>query len=394
MKRDDYCDRVKRLREQVTKGLEKSNKVKLGDGYLVRIPKIQGRINRIKRDDRTYVEYIYERGYDPETKQSRNKKVLIGTILSEYPNALLPNDNYTEFFDIDTGRPKKRLDDIGNGEKPTTDEDTPDGMKSEAERPSDTRDRKTKKAKSGKDITEEPSSRVMKPWSPEDMTEEEKRHSRELTRRAGQEIYESIVKRRTQAQEEAEKEEIRKRNLELYGEEHPDVEPLSLEEWHKILIDDIEGDYGEPGEEEENKDTGNENQNEDRKDENDMEQDSNSFNEEELRKNYEAVNAFRERVAILADILKKIHESIKTQAKKRPDDVISPFKAQKINSILSELKEKYAGTGYDDLLEMIDEPQEVEKDGRTILVGPTYSDVEVILDHYASILHFIKAKKI
>ena len=369
MKRDDYCDRVKRLREQVTKGLEKSNKVKLGDGYLVRIPKIQGRINRIKRDDRTYVEYIYERGYDPETKQSRNKKVLIGTILSEYPNALLPNDNYTEFFDIDTGRPKKRLDDMGE-------------------------DGKTKKAKSGKDITEEPSSRVMKPWSPEDMTEEEKRHSRELTRRAGREIYESIVKRRTQAQEEAEKEEIRKRNLELYGEEHPDVEPLSLEEWHKILIDDIEGDYGEPGEEEENKDTGNENQNEDRKDENDMEQDSNSFNEEELRKNYEAVNAFRERVAILADILKKIHESIKTQAKKRPDDVISPFKAQKINSILSELKEKYAGTGYDDLLEMIDEPQEVEKDGRTILVGPTYSDVEVILDHYASILHFIKAKKI
>ena len=57
----------------VTKGLEKSNKVKLGDGYLVRIPKIQGRINRIRRDDRTYVEYIYERGYDPETKQSRNK---------------------------------------------------------------------------------------------------------------------------------------------------------------------------------------------------------------------------------------------------------------------------------------------------------------------------------
>ena len=130
------------------------------------------------------------------------------------------------------------------------------------------------------------------------------------------------------------------------------------------------------------------------KDESDMEQESNSFNEEELRKNYEAVNAFRERVAILADILKKIHESIKTQAKKRPDDVISLFKAQKINSILCELKDKYAGTGYDDLLEMIDEPHEVEKDGRTILAGPTYSDVEVILDHYASILHFIKAKKI
>ena len=254
-------------------------------------------------------------------------------------------------------------------------------------------DGKTKKAKSGKDITEAPSPRVMKPWSPEDMTEEEKRHSRELTRRAGREIYESIVKRRTQAQEEAEKEEIRKRNLELYGEEHPDVEPLSLEELHKILIDDIERDYREPSGEEVCEDTVSEKDG-NTKVENDMENDENSFNEEELRKNYDAVNAFRERVAILADILKKIHESIKTQAKKRPDDVISLFKAQKINSILSELKEKYAGTGYDDLLEMIDEPQEVEKDGRTILAGPTYSDVEVILDHYASILHFIKAKKI
>ena len=394
MHRDDYYSHVQKLREQVTKELEKSNKVKLGDGYLVRIPKIQGRINRIRRDDRTYVEYIYERGYDPETKQSRNKKVLIGTILSEYPGALLPNDNYTEFFDIDTGRPKKRPDDMEKGEESTTDEDTPGGMNPEDGMLSDIRNRKTKKAKSGKDSTEAPSLRVMKPWSPEDMTEEEKRHSRELTRNAGREIYESIVKRRTQAQEEAEKEEIRKRNLELYGEEHPDVEPLSLEELHKILIDDIERDYGEPGGEEDGKEAGNENQREDKKDESDMEQDSNSYSEEELRKNYDAVNAFRERVAILADILKKIHESIKTQAKKRPDDVISLFKAQKINSILSELKEKYAGTGYDDLLEMIDEPQEVEKDGRTILAGPTYSDVEVILDHYASILHFIKAKKI
>jgi len=394
MQRDDYHNHVKKLREQVTKGLEKSNKVKLGDGYLVRIPKIQGRINRIKRDDRTYVEYIYERGYDPETKQSRNKKVLIGTILSEYPGALLPNDNYTEYFDVDTGRPKKRSDDMEEDEGTATAEAMTDGMNPEGERTSGTNDRKTKKVKSDKDTTEASPSRVIKPWSPEDMTEEEKRHSRELTRRAGREIYESIVKRRTQAQEEAEKEEIRKRNLELYGEEHPDVEPLSLEELHKILIDDIERDYGEPGREEENKDTKNENQNEDQIDESDMEQDSNSFNEEELRKNYDAINAFRERVAILADILKKIHESIKTQAKKRPDDVISLFKAQKINSILSELKEQYAGTGYDDLLEMIEEPQEMEKDGRTILAGPTYSDVEVILDHYASILHFIKAKKI
>lgn len=48
-----------RLRELVAEGLEKSNKVKLGDGYLVRIPEIKGRICRIKRGSSTYVEYIY-----------------------------------------------------------------------------------------------------------------------------------------------------------------------------------------------------------------------------------------------------------------------------------------------------------------------------------------------
>lgn len=69
------------------------------------------------------------------------------------------------------------------------------------------------------------------------------------------------------------------------------------------------------------------------------------------------------------------------------------FKAQKINGILAELKEKYEATGYDDLLELIEEPREIQEDDEIYLLGPTYSDVEVLLDHYASILHFIKVKK-
>ena len=71
--RSSQISQEQRLRELVAEGLEKSNKVKFGDGYLVRIPEIKGRICRIKRGSSTYVEYIYDRRYDPETKQSRNK---------------------------------------------------------------------------------------------------------------------------------------------------------------------------------------------------------------------------------------------------------------------------------------------------------------------------------
>ena len=50
------------------------------------------------------------------------------------------------------------------------------------------------------------------------------------------------------------------------------------------------------------------------------------------------------------------------------------------------------GDGYKDLLELIEEPREEEKDGRIIRTGPTYSDVDVLLAHYVTILKYIRAK--
>ena len=44
----------------------------------------------------------------------------------------------------------------------------------------------------------------------------------------------------------------------------------------------------------------------------------------------------------------------------------------------------------EDLLELIQEPEEVEQDGQKYLTGMTYSDVEVLLDHYVTILSYIR----
>ena len=234
------------------------------------------------------------------------------------------------------------------------------------------------------------------------MTEEEKRRSKELTRNGMKAILDSAIRFRLQQQEKEEQKEREQYDLELYGEKRSRVEPMSLEELiaERKRLDEEDEEFNSPDHsgETEKRDPGAVTGGDYEAGQNESEyhmgtNGNNAYSEEELQKTYEDVNAFRERVAILADILTKIHESIKTQAKRRPDDIISLFKAQKINSILAELKEKYDGTGYDDLLELIEEPHEVRKDDEIYVLGPTYSDVEVLLDHYASILHFIKVKK-
>ena len=403
--RSNYVSREKELRKLVAEGLRKNNRVKLGDGYLVRIPEIKGRINRIKRDKSVYVEYVYERKYDPETKQTRNKKAIIGVIVEGYPGAMLPNDNYGKYFDAVTGALKQPENDGEKTEAEGTDlttETGTEGSGTAAETVSGSEKGKTNKktgkdSKSAKALEGAANNRVMHPWRPEDKTEEEKRRDWEMGHNAMKEMLDSAIRRRMKEQKEDEKKEREQYNLELYGEENPETEGRSLEDLireRKRLDEETYENYKEPSEEEIDRalrsligDTA------EAETEENMENGDYAYSEEALQESYRDFNALRERIAILSDILTKIHESIKTQAKRRPDDIISEFKAKKINSILAEIKEKYAGTGYDDLLELIEMPQEIRKDEEIYVIGPSYSDVEVILDHYASILHFIKVKK-
>lgn len=91
------------------------------DKSLVAIPVLQGRI-RIRKDG--YVELIYESHYDKDTKQSRNKKVIIGNDASGLlPGMMTPNDNYFDLFNAD-GR-------LFNDPMQKTEESTPQKEKPE-----------------------------------------------------------------------------------------------------------------------------------------------------------------------------------------------------------------------------------------------------------------------
>ncbi len=83
----------------------KTNEMKVGDGIVARIPKIEGRIFRRKSENPNqmgYVEFLVDRYWDTEKKQARNKKVIIGTDISDMARGLMIiNDNYHEYFDRD-----------------------------------------------------------------------------------------------------------------------------------------------------------------------------------------------------------------------------------------------------------------------------------------------------
>ena len=81
------------------------NEVQWEGETLAKIPELPGLISRKKRKDdygheTGYIELITERRYDREKRQSRNKRVCIGTDFSHiFPGMMLVNKRYHEFFD-------------------------------------------------------------------------------------------------------------------------------------------------------------------------------------------------------------------------------------------------------------------------------------------------------
>lgn len=86
-------------------GKLKTNEIPFsGDAVLARIPKIPGRINRRNHPDTNtvYIVLIPERHYDPETKQTTKKRVIIGTDAAPaFPGMMIPNETYYQYFDHD-----------------------------------------------------------------------------------------------------------------------------------------------------------------------------------------------------------------------------------------------------------------------------------------------------
>ena len=184
----------------------------------------------------------------------------------------------------------------------------------------------------------------------------------------------------------AEAEEKRKRNLELYGEENTsDIERQEAIQSLMALFDDCEKE--ETGTEDSMK--------KDAQPETIPEGTSlqGKADNPELQQTFREYQIVKERQAILGKILNEILASIRNLAKKRPNDIVNEYKANRINRLLKEAISRYKDSGYEDLMELIELPREEEQDGEIVQAGITYSDLELLLDHYCTILYFIPSGK-
>ena len=63
--------------------------------FKVKIPEAPGKLVRKKRGGQTYIEYEYDRAYDPVKKYTYPKRASIG---SENENLMTPNENFLKYF--------------------------------------------------------------------------------------------------------------------------------------------------------------------------------------------------------------------------------------------------------------------------------------------------------
>lgn len=63
--------------------------------FKVKIPEAPGKLVRKKRGGQTYIEYEYDRAYDPVKQYTHPKRASIG---SENENLMTPNENFLKYF--------------------------------------------------------------------------------------------------------------------------------------------------------------------------------------------------------------------------------------------------------------------------------------------------------
>ena len=318
--------------------LKEKNKIVVGGVTLVRIPDLtalpgaEGIIRILPPNEKgiSQVEYIHDQWYDPVKKQPRNKKTRIGHISPEYPGAMIPNDRYSSQFNIETGIPFSYS------------------------------------------------------------TPEQRKRMREML----QEARETAAEIRGKAEEAKRRQEERERLKALYGEGSQDLaeaagrrldeyrskwydeDPDTCDNADDIPMDDREyaDETDENSKSEAETDTG----------------DQMPAEKEGHTTMYSQPGNQREREAVIRHILDATIKSIANQARKHPDALVNVYKTEKINDLLIEIRVRYQGSGYEDLLGLIEEPHEVEENGVKYLTGMTYSDVEVLLNHYATVTSLIR----
>ena len=66
--------------------------------FLVKVPTVKGKITRRKKLNVVYIEYEYDRVYDPSRKYTFPKRVTIGKLSDTDPELMKPNQNFLKYF--------------------------------------------------------------------------------------------------------------------------------------------------------------------------------------------------------------------------------------------------------------------------------------------------------
>ena len=100
------------------------------------------------------------------------------------------------------------------------------------------------------------------------------------------------------------------------------------------------------------------------------------MNEEE-KQTAETYGQRRSQFIMLRELFEQLYYEFQIQSRRKPDEKVNPYKAQKINDILEPLREMMAGEEYAQYLDLIDEAGDGNAPG-----GQSYSDVALMLTQY------------
>ena len=350
----------------------KGNTYPCGEATLVRIPKIEGRISIRKQDNKTYVEYIYESGYDPETQQNRNRKKIIGRVFGYYTGFMLPNDNYFQFFDMNTGEllPQPAEEENNN----------------EAEEASDQAKEPIEQA----DTTDE---------TPDTITEPvEETLSTEHTAPTEEETNDSSTN------EDADNHPISDQSNETTMPMKNNPIKQASAQGRKELINMIKTLEEQKRQEEERK----------------ARQEAIAAQDEEAIER-ERYIAFKDHFELVRAIYDEAYDTIQKQARKSPNTVVSLYTVQRINETIAEIQDMMKDTEITNYIVLLDEPKEEASDseetenktisvsGKTAkagktkrsgkaesprLTGLTFSDVEIIMGQIHRVLSWYSNNRI
>ena len=86
---------------------------------------------------------------------------------------------------------------------------------------------------------------------------------------------------------------------------------------------------------------------------------------------------------LLRRLFDDVYYAVEELAGKYPNEVMASYKVKQINEVLEEIRKNVEDGGMLPYLRLIDEPEEtIDKEGKTIWKGLSYSDILLMLKWY------------